>query len=141
MPIAATFPALKAQIKNALVLDRAATPDSKAVTIAAAIASVAPSGFFPPSPPVPLVPTGVSGAQSQTKNAVNLQQSASPEQLAKTMTAAIMIICPTVPPAGQALLELQLTNAHKMDVAATPDTVATIMASAIITYFSTGGVV
>ena len=142
MPIAATQSALQAQIKNAFSLDKAASPDLKATTITSAIASVAPSGLYPPSPtPAPLIPSGFSACQSLMKNAFSLDKAASPDLVGKMFAQAVSLLVPTVPPAGQSLLAMQTKQAFSLDKAASPDLVATSLSGAIIAYYSMAGVV
>jgi len=142
MPIAATVSALQNLFKNGLGLDKAASPDLVATNLSAAIAAIAPSGLFPPSPtPIPLVPAGQSGAQSLFKNAFTLDVAADPNLTAMMLATGVSIICPTVPPAGLSLLQSQFKNALTLELAADPDLAATTMANAVISYFSVGGVV
>ena len=79
-------------------------------------------------------------------NAFNLQNAATPDLKALTLTSAIASIVPsgihppTFPasppplvPAGFAATQSQLKNAFSLDMAATPDTVSLSMANAIAT--------
>jgi hypothetical protein len=141
MPIAATLPALQVQIADAFRLDRAATPDTKALAITSAVASIAPSGLYPPSPtPAPLIPSGFSACQAQLKNAFSLDRAATPETVGKAFAIAISILVPTVPATGQSLLGIQIADAFNLGRNATPDIVGSLVASAIITYYSSAGV-
>jgi hypothetical protein len=142
MPLAATQSALQSQIANAFNLQQAATPDLKALVITAAIASVAPSGLFPPSPsPVPLIPAGFSACQSMLKNAFSLQQAATPDLVGQIFASAIALLVPNVPPVGQSLLATQVSSAFNLQQAATPDLVGMMLATAIISYYTMGGVI
>ena len=51
------------------------------------------------------------------------------------------LLVPTVPPVGQSLLASQVSSAFNLQQAATPDLVGMMLASAIILYYSTAGVV
>ena len=140
MPLAATFGAIQAGIKNAFSLSMAATPDLKALTITNALAAAVPSGLFPPVP-TPLVPAGFAATQAQLKNAFSLKFAATPDLVATIMAAGIAALCPMVPPAGITALQSQIKNAFSLKQAATPDLVATMITTAIIAYYTSGGVV
>jgi len=142
MPIAGAISPLQAQLKSAITLDVAAEPDSVAAMFASAIASVAPSGMMPAGAAmVPLVPAGLAATQAQIKNALTLDIAAEPDTAAQIMAAGVSALCPMVPPSGIAALQTQIKSAITLDVAAEPDTVSQMLASAIISYFSAGGVV
>jgi hypothetical protein len=142
VPLAATFPALKSQIQNAFSLDKAATPALKALVITTAIASVAPSGLYPPSPsPAPLIPSGFNACQTQLENSFRLDRAATPETVGKSFAMGVSLLVPTVPSTGLILLENQIANAFNFQQAATPEIVAIAIANAIITYYSSAGVV
>lgn len=142
MPIAATTSVLQAQIKNALSLKQAATPDLVGTIIASALAGIAPSGLFPAGfMLVPLVPAGYAVTQSMISLAFNLKPGANKTVDSKMFSLGIAALCPIVPPIGLTLLEVQLSNSMDLKQAATPDLVATLMANAIISYFMSGGVV
>ena len=142
MPIAGALAPLQSQLKSAITLDIAAEPEAVATLIASSIASIAPTGMFPAGAAmIPLAPAGLAATQSQIKNALTLDVAAEPETVAQLMAAGIAALCPIVPPSGLAPLQTQIKSAITLDIAAEPDTVAQMLSSAIISYFTAGGVV
>jgi hypothetical protein len=141
MPIAATFPALKAQIANALSLDKGSTTDTFSLNFTNALASIVVSGIYPPASNAPLVPAGFAGMQPQLKNSVSLDKGSTPDTTSQAMAASVTILVPMVPPVGQIALQTQLKNALSLDKGATPDTVASSIANALISYYTTGGAI
>ena len=133
---------LKSQIANAFKMDRMAKPDLVALLIDTAISSIAPMGLFPPGPtPAPLAPAGFAATKTQLTNSLKLDRMANVDLVALQMAQSISVLCPTAPPIGLIALKSQIANAFKMDRMAKPDLVAQLISSAIVTYYTTGGVI
>lgn len=142
MPIAASTPALAAQISNAFSLGTVANQTAVALIITSAIASIAPSGLFPLGTILtPLIPAGFSACQNQIENSLNLGIAANPTLVGQIMGLAISVLCPIVPPIGLIALQNQLKNALNLQQTANPQTVGNALASAIITYYTSSGVI
>lgn len=140
MPIAAMLPALQSQLVSALSNDKGAMQPIVAMQIGSAIASIAPSGIFPPFPPMPLVPAGVAGGISMIQNAMSMQQGATKKTVAQMIGVGVSMIAPMAPPVGLSVLQQQIESAFSLDKGAQKQAVATLIASAIITYYTMGGV-
>lgn len=140
MPIAATLPILQSQITSALSNNKGAQAPIVAVQIASTIASIAPSGIFPPFPPMPLIPAGLPAGLSMIQNAFALQQGANKKVVAQMVAVGISLIAPTAPPVGLFNLQQQIESAFSLDKGAQIQVVAMLIASAIITYYTMGGV-
>ncbi len=141
MPIAAGLPVLQSQFISALSLKQGAQVQSTSAIMASAIASIAPMGLFPVVPiPVPLVPAGVSAGMSMIQNAMSLKQGAQVSIVSKMIANGISLIAPTAPPAGLSLLGQQIESAMSLKQGAQIQSTASLLASAIITYYSSGGV-
>ena len=140
MPIAASFPALQSQLVSAFSNGPGANPTSVATQIASAVGSIVPTGIFPPFPPTPLVPAGLSAGISLMQQAFSLQQGANKKTVSQMMAQAISLIAPTAPPAGLSILQQQIESAMALEQGAQQNLVATIIASAIISYYTMGGV-
>ena len=141
MPIAAGLPVLQSQFISALSLRQGAQVQSTSAMMASAIASIVPMGLFPVIPaPVPLVPAGVSAGMSMIQNALSLKQGAQISAVSKMIANGVSLIAPTAPPAGLSLLGQQLESAMSMKQGAQIQTTASLMASAIIAYYTSGGV-
>lgn len=142
MPIAAALNPLNSQIKNALNLGPAADPDLAATIMAAGVAQACVMGLLPSAPaPIPLTPAGLNAGMDLMKNAFSLGPAADPSIVSKLLGAGISLIAPLAPPAGLSFLQTQIENALSMGPAANIDTVALIIASAIIQYYTMGGII
>jgi hypothetical protein len=141
MPIAAGFSILQSQFTSALSMKQSSQIVSTANIIASAIAASAPLGLFPVAPiPVPLIPSGMSAGMAMIQQAMSMKQAAQISSVAKLMANGISLIAPTAPPTGLSLLSQQLESAMSMKQGAQIQTTANLMASAIITYYTSGGV-
>jgi len=141
MPIAAGMPILQSQFVSAMSLKQGAQVQSTSAIMASAIASVVPMGLFPVAPtPIPLTPAGMSAGLSMIQNAMSLKQGAQISTVSKMIANGISLIAPTAPPAGLSLLGQQLESAMSMKQGAQIQTTTSLMASAIITYYTSGGV-
>lgn len=141
MPIAAGLPILQSQFVSAMSLRQGAQVQSTSAILASAIASVVPMGLFPVAPtPTPLAPAGVSAGMSMIQNALSLKQGAQISTVSKMIANGISLIAPTVPPAGLSLLGQQLESAMSLKQGAQIQSTASLMATAIITYYTSGGV-
>jgi hypothetical protein len=141
MPIAASQSLLQNQIKSALSLDKAANKPLVATLIASAIASAVPMGLLPSVPsPIPLAPAGFAGTQSGIQGAFDLGPAATPDLVAQLMASAISLCAPLAPPAGLTMLQSQIASALKKDQAANKDILALELATAIVSYYTAGGI-
>lgn len=141
MPISAGQSLLEAQIKTALMSGQGANANTTAQLISSAIASVVPMGFFPTAPvPVPLSPSGLSAGQSIISTALNMQKGATVDSTSQMMANGISMIAPTAPPAGLSTLQSLIKTALSAGSGADPSAFASQLASAVVSYYSMGGV-
>jgi hypothetical protein len=142
MPISASQEVMKALIKNALTLKTSANNETIALLLTSAVASVAPTGLFPMGATmVPLAPTGFDATKSMIKAALSLKQTANNDTIAQMMASGYSVLCPLVPPAAIALLQISLTGALNLRQSADNDRIASQMAASIINYYLACGVV
>ena len=142
MPLSAALNPLQSLIKLALISDVGGSPNMLAQSISGAIAAIAPMGLFPAGMAmIPLVPAGVTGAQSLMQTSFISDVGGSPDVLSNIIGGAIVAVCPMVPPIGLTALQSLLKIAFQMDMGGTPDAVAQSIAGAIVTYYSMGMVV
>lgn len=142
MPIAASQSLLKSQIESALKMGKGANIDTTAQIIASAVGSASSMGIFPTAPtPVPLSPSGLSAGQSLIKAALSMGKGASISSTAKMMATGISLIAPAAPPAGLSSLQSQLEAALSMGKGADMSPIAAQFAVAIVSYYTSGGVI
>jgi hypothetical protein len=142
MPIAAGLSTLQSQFISALSMRQGAQTQITASMISSAIASAAPMGLFPVIPtPVPLIPTGTSAGISMIQQALSMRQGAQISITSRLIANGVSLIAPTAPPVGLSLLGQQIESALSMRQGAQIQMVASILAQAVVTYYTSGGVI
>ena len=142
MPITATLSALTTQLQTVFNAGISGTPNSNAIAISSAIASIVPSGLFPAGiTMIPVVPAGVSACQAILSSAFNMGASGTPSSVAQMMASAIAALAPMVPSIGLSTLKTMLENIANMGLSSAPSATSQMMAAAIIAYYLSGGVV
>lgn len=140
MPIATGLSVLQSQFLSALSFKQGAQVQMTATLFASAVATVAPMGLLPGVPPIPLVPAGVSAGMSMIQQALSLQQSAAQATVSKMIANGVSLIAPLAPPAGLSTLAQQIESALTLDQGARENVVANLIATAVIMYYTSGGV-
>lgn len=142
MPIAAGASLLQNLIKASLSFQQGAQVKTTASLVSVGVASVAPMGLLPLGPSLaPLVPSGVSAGLTMIEQALSLGQGAQKSVAAALMANGISLIAPLAPPAGLSILKQLIELAMSMDKGANIDATASQIATAVITYYTCGGVI
>jgi hypothetical protein len=141
MPIAGGMTLLQTQLQQALSMDKGAQTSLTGTLFGSAVASIVPMGLFPPVPPTPLIPAGVSAGISLIQQALSLDKGAQISTVSQMIASGISMIAPTAPPAGLSSLKSQIESALSMDKGAQISTVSQMIAQAIVLYYLSGGVV
>ena len=142
MPIAAALSVLAPQLASVHKLKIAGNSDLIAQLFTVALIGAVPMGLYPPGPsPSPLVPSGSSILQNMVKQAHELDKAGGPDKSAKLIAQGISQLVSNVPPAGLSKLELDIEQSLSLEIASVPDTVGMLQAQAIVSYYSTAGVI
>ena len=142
MSITASFTPLRTQIETALDLDIAGNPPLFATIVSSAMASAVLNGKFPVGtgfivPP----PSGLSTTRQQIESALNLEIVGNPSLFAAKFATATIPLAPIVPPSGFDVLRQAVQTAFDLDIAGNVPTQGNIIATGIINYYLSGGVI
>lgn len=145
MSIAGAQSIIEANVLAALSFDAAALAPTVATLIIAAVASAAPLGLYPPSPPpvfpsTPVAPVGVAPATQGMTAALSMGPAAEEPMTAQLMAVAVASLAPAVPPAGLSLLQSDIETALSFGPAADPQTFAQLFSIAVVNYYQMAGV-
>lgn len=141
MPIQAGLPILQSQFLSALSMKQGAQVQISANLLGAAIGTAVPLGLLPMVPsPIPLVPAGLSAGISMIRQALSMKQGAEISTVSQLIANGISLIAPLAPPSGLSLLAKQIESAFSMKQGAREQTTANLLASAVITYYTSGGI-
>lgn len=142
MPIAGGNSLLQNQLKSSLSLQQGAQIKTSASLISAGIASIVPMGLLPSAPsPIPLTPAGLSAGMNMIEQALSLDKGATISTVASLLANGISLIAPLAPPAGLSILSQLIESALSLDVGADIGITSAQIASAIITYYTCGGII
>lgn len=141
MPIAPTLSTLQTQLAQAMQKGPAAEPPVVATDIIGAIAQTASAGLQPiGTGAIAVVPAGQSVATAVYTGVLLLNPPATTLS-ATGLAGAIVLIAPQVPPTGFATLTSQLEASLNKGPAADVQVIAQEWASAVIAYYTAGGIV
>lgn len=140
MPISAAQTIFESAIAQALEKE-GGSPAKTAGLIASGLSSGIPMGMFIACiSPFPLPPAGVALATALITAAFNLGSNADPQKVATLFSVGISLACPMVPPAGMSSLKSSVQSALE-EKDSTPQQTAKKIAQAIVSYYSSSGVV
>lgn len=140
MPIAASVSMLQTQLQSALSMSQAAQISTSSQMITSSVATIVPTGILPGVPPVPLAPIGISAGMSMILQGLSMGIAGTVSISAQLIASGVSLIAPLAPPSGLSLLTSQLQSAFSMKQAATADMASQLIATAIISYYTSGGI-
>lgn len=142
MPIAAGLPILQSQFMLALSMKQGAQVQLTSNLLASAVGTIAPMGLLPIPPTfIPLIPAGLSAGLAMIQQALSMKQGAQISTVSQLIATGISLIAPLAPPAGMSALTKQIESALSMKQGAKVQTTANLLASAVISYYSCGGII
>ena len=118
----------------------AGNPSLNALQLTSAVASVAPMGIMMIGPtPTPLVPAAFAAMQQMLLASYQSGVPGSPPVSSLQIATAISVLVPLIPPIGISILQSLISSMDNMGIAGNSNLTAQMLASAIITYFTSGG--
>ena len=141
MPISASLPILIPMLTDAFSQKEKAKPEIIARKISEAVSAACLMGVLPMGiVMIPLIPAGKSMAATIMEQAFSFPLPI-PDVIALLLAAGIAVVSPICPPMGLSGLQSSLKEVLNLGQNSTPEQMAIKTAQAIITYYSSGGVI
>lgn len=115
-------------------------PSLNALQLTSAVASVVPMGIIMLGPtPTPLVPAAFAAMQQMLLASYQSGVSGAIPVSSQQIANAISVLVPLIPPIGISILQSMISSMDNMGIVGNSSVTAQMLASAIITYFVSGG--